>query len=72
MVTILINPAFIGADLIRGEVLIRRQALISMWIPKGAALIRGNTASVFHSYENSHYGVYIKETNQPYFCSLVT
>ena len=35
MVTILIRPAFLGAVLIRGE------ALISMWIPKDAALIRG-------------------------------
>ena len=35
MVTILISPAFIGAALIAGE------ALISMWIPKVAALIRG-------------------------------
>ena len=66
MVTILISPTFIGAALIRGEV------LISMWIPKEATLIRGNTVSVFHSYENSHYRVYSKETNQLYFCSLVT
>ena len=35
MVTILISPRFIGAALIGGE------PLISMWIPKGAALIRG-------------------------------
>ena len=35
VITILINAAFIGAVLIRDE------ALISMWIPKGAALIRG-------------------------------
>ena len=35
METILIRTAFIGAGLIRGE------ALISMWIPKGAAVIRG-------------------------------
>ena len=35
MVTILISPAFIGAALIGGE------ALISMWIPKDGALIRG-------------------------------
>ena len=35
MVTILISPALIGAALIGGEL------LISMWIPKGAALIRG-------------------------------
>ena len=35
MVTILISNAFIGAVLIGGE------ALISIWIPKGAALIRG-------------------------------
>ena len=35
MVTIPISAAFIGAALIRGE------ALIFMWIPKGAAFIRG-------------------------------
>ena len=35
MVTILISTAFIGAGLVRGE------ALISMWISKGAAVIRG-------------------------------
>ena len=57
MVTILISPAFIGSALIRGE------ALISMWIPKGAVLIRENTVSVFHSYENSYYGAYSKDTN---------
>ena len=34
MVTILISDTFIGAVLIRGK------ALISMWIPKGVALIR--------------------------------
>ena len=43
-----------------------------MWIPKGAVLIRGNTVSVFHSYEDSYYGAYSKDTNQLYFCSLVT
>ena len=36
MVTIPISAAFIGAALIREE------ALILMWIPKGAALIKGN------------------------------
>ena len=35
MVTILTSVAFRGAALIRGE------ALISMWIPKGAAIITG-------------------------------
>ena len=35
MVTILISPGFTGAALIGGE------ALISMWIPKNVALIRG-------------------------------
>ena len=35
MVTILISPGFLGAALIGGE------ALISMWIPKDTALIRG-------------------------------
>ena len=37
MVTILISIAFRGAELIRGE------ALISMWIPRGEALIRGRS-----------------------------
>ena len=40
MVTILISPAFVNAALIRGEVLIRREVLISLWISKGVALIR--------------------------------
>ena len=35
MVSILISGAFIGAALIRGE------ALISMWVLKSAAIIRG-------------------------------
>ena len=35
MLTILICAAFRGVALIRGE------ALISMWIPRGVALVRG-------------------------------
>ena len=35
MLTILISATF------RGEALIRGKALISMWIPKGVAFIRG-------------------------------
>ena len=39
MVTILISAVFIDAALIRAKALNRG----SVWIPKGAALIRGNT-----------------------------
>ena len=43
MVTIPISTTFIGAVLIRGE------ELISMWIPKGAALTKG-----WHLFEAWH------------------
>ena len=42
IVTILISTVLRGAPLIIGEAY-QREALISMWIPKGATLIRGNT-----------------------------
>ena len=41
MVAILINVAFRGAALIRGEALITERPSYSMWIPKGTSLIRG-------------------------------
>ena len=41
MVTILISAAFREAALIREGHLLEREAIISMWAPKSAALIRG-------------------------------
>ena len=41
MVTILITAAFRMAVLIRGDALINEEALISIWAPNRAELIRG-------------------------------
>ena len=51
MVTILISAAFRGAT------------LISMWIPKGAALIRGNMVDEFDKSLNHHCSLIVTETN---------
>ena len=45
IVTILISFVFRDTVLIRGEVLIRGRHLISMWTPKSAAFIRGQSLS---------------------------
>ena len=49
MVAILISTTFRGAALIRGE------ALISMWIPRGPKFIRGNTVFAINTPGISYY-----------------
>ena len=53
MVTILTSSAFIGAALIRGEV------IISMWITKGAALTRGQRLLEEIQYIQTHIKMHI-------------